>query len=292
MKTYVMYNSLSGNGNGAVRAEKLRGVWSDKDLVYQDLQQEDDYQALFARIAPEDEVVICGGDGTLNRFVNQIEGMQIVNPIYYYPAGSGNDFWNDLGRGEEDEPVRLEPYVKNLPIVVVNGTRQRFINGIGYGIDGYCCEAGDDLRAKSDKPINYTGIAIKGMLFYYKPTHAEIKVDGEYFVYDRVWLAPTMNGRFYGGGMMATPGQDRLNEAGTVTMMTMYGKGKLGTLMIFPSIFKGEHVKHTDAVTVRSGKEVTVKFDRPVALQIDGETVRSVTEYTVIAGHPASLDAE
>jgi hypothetical protein len=29
------------------------------------------------------------------------------------------------------------------------------------------------------------------------------------------------------------------------------------------------------------GKKVTVKFARPVALQIDGETVLNVTEYTV-----------
>ncbi len=29
------------------------------------------------------------------------------------------------------------------------------------------------------------------------------------------------------------------------------------------------------------GKEITVRFDRPVALQIDGETVLAVSEYTV-----------
>ena len=30
-----------------------------------------------------------------------------------------------------------------------------------------------------------------------------------------------------------------------------------------------------------AGKEITVKFDRPAPLQIDGETVLDVTEYTV-----------
>ena len=51
--------------------------------------------------------------------------------------------------------------------------------------------------------------------------------------------------------------------------------------MIFPSIFKGTHVKHEKNITVFSGKDITVKFDRPTPLQIDGETHLNVTEYTV-----------
>ena len=31
------------------------------------------------------------------------------------------------------------------------------------------------------------------------------------------------------------------------------------------------------------GHEITVKFDRPTALQIDGETISGVTEYSVSA---------
>ena len=51
--------------------------------------------------------------------------------------------------------------------------------------------------------------------------------------------------------------------------------------MIFPSLFKGEHVKKVKHVKIISGKKITVRFDKPCALQIDGETVLNVTEYTV-----------
>ena len=61
--------------------------------------------------------------------------------------------------------------------------------------------------------------------------------------------------------------------------MTMFGKGRLPTLMVFPSIFKGEHVKKS-CVEVRKGKQITVKFDHPTALQIDGETILDVLEFT------------
>ena len=69
----------------------------------------------------------------------------------------------------------------------------------------------------------------------------------------------------------------------------MYGSGKLKTLMVFPSIFKGEHVKHTEMCKVLTGHEITVKFDQPTALQIDGETVLGVTEYAVSSRVPAKV---
>ena len=284
MKTTVLYNNKSNNGKGGGTARKVGEVWKDKDLVFVDVLSIGDYKEFFAKLEPDDEICICGGDGTLNHFVNDAAaaGYDYSNKIYVYPTGTGNDFLNDLGKTVEDAPVLVNDYLVNLPTVTVNGQKRLFVNGIGYGIDGYCCEEGDRQRAKDlGKEINYTSIAIQGLLFHYKPTNAEITVDGETHKYEKVWLAPTMNGRFYGGGMMATPNQDRLNPEHTVTTMVMFGKGKIGTLIAFPTIFKGEHIKKTNIVKTFVGKNVTVKFDRPVALQIDGETVLDVTEYSV-----------
>lgn len=284
MKTTVLYNNKSNNGKGGGTARKVGEVWKDKDLVFVDVFSIGDYKEFFAKLEPDDEICICGGDGTLNHFVNDAAaaGYDYANKIYVYPTGTGNDFLNDLGKTVEDAPVLVNDYLVNLPTVTVNGQKRLFVNGIGYGIDGYCCEEGDRQRAKDlGKEINYTSIAIQGLLFHYKPTNAEITVDGETHKYEKVWLAPTMNGRFYGGGMMATPNQDRLNPEHTVTTMVMFGKGKVGTLIAFPTIFKGEHIKKTNIVKTFVGKNVTVKFDRPVALQIDGETVLDVTEYSV-----------
>ncbi|MBQ1839650.1 MAG: diacylglycerol kinase family protein, partial [Ruminococcus sp.] len=136
------------------------------------------------------------------------------------------------------------------------------------------------LCEQSDKPINYTSIAIKGMLFYFKPANATVTVDGKSFTFKKAWLAPTMKGRYYGGGMMAAPHQNRLDPEHKVTCMVMNGAGKLHTLIDFPSIFKGEHVKKK-IVHVMKGSHIKVSFDRPTSLQIDGETILNVTEYEV-----------
>ena len=111
----------------------------------------------------------------------------------------------------------LNDYLVNLPKVIVNGKSHYFINGVGFGIDGYCCEKGDELQAKSDKPVNYTAIAIKGLLFHFKKVSATVEVDGEVYNYKHVWLAPTMKGRYYGGGMKVAPDQDRFDSQGLVT---------------------------------------------------------------------------
>lgn len=276
MKTYVLYNPYSGGKNGQAEAEALKALLSEEELSFSDMTKLDGYEAFFGGLTETDKVIVCGGDGTLNRFINAIKGLTVRPELWYYPCGSGNDFAREVGGGEKLIP--LGEYIKDLPTVTVNGEERAFLNGVGYGIDGYCCEVGDKLRAQSDKPVNYTGIAIKGLLFHYKPTNATVIVDGKEYTFKKVWLAPTMNGKYYGGGMIPTPEQKRNSDK--LSVMLFHGSGKLTTLMIFPSLFKGEHVKKEKHVTVLTGNTITVKFDAPRPLQIDGETVLGITEYT------------
>ena len=88
-----------------------------------------------------------------------------------------------------------------------------------------------------------------------------------------------MFGRFYGGGMIPTPDQRR--EDGTVSTMVFFNCGKLKALMSFPKIFKGELAKDERIARTFKGHSVKVEFDNPTALQIDGETIKGVTSYTV-----------
>ena len=154
---------------------------------------------------------------------------------------------------------------------------------MGFGIDGYCCEVGDKLKAESQEKINYAGIAVKGLLFHFRKVNATIECDGEVHNYKHVWLAPTMKGRFYGGGLMIAPSQDRLSSDKLVTNVVYRTPFRLAALISFPSIFKGEHTKKKNIVKIVTGKKIKVTFDRPCALQIDGETILDVTNYEVEA---------
>jgi len=280
-KKYILYNTYSGNGTCHQKIDALTAVYKDAVLI--DMKDITDYEALFNGLGNNIDVIICGGDGTLNRFVNDTNGIDIKNKLFYYPIGSGNDFARDIGKEKGTFPTfAINEYIANLPTVTVNGKSRRFINGVGYGIDGYCCEAGDSIKEQnaekgSSKPVNYTSIAIKGLLFNYRPTNATVTVDGISHTYKNVWLTPVMNGRFYGGGMMPTPEQNRLCKDGKLSVMIMHGSGKLRTLSIFPSIFKGKHIKHKKYVEILCGHDIRIEFDRPSPLQIDGETVPNVS---------------
>ena len=281
---YILYNTLSGNKQGLEYSRLLLGNSVPEDATMVDLSTIKSYADFWTSIDLENDIVVLsGGDGTLNRFVNENVGLTLPKKLFYFASGSGNDFKKDVGV-DDDPLIPLHKYIVDLPTVTVNGKTSYFINGIGYGIDGYCCEEGDRLKAKSDKPVNYTAIAIKGLLFHYKPTNAKVTVDGVTKEYKKVWIAPTMKGRYYGGGMFVTPKQDRFDPEGKVSFGILHNSGALHTLMIFPSIFQGKHVEHTKQFEVRTGHEVTVEFDRPTALQIDGETVLGVTSYTVKTG--------
>ena len=281
MKNYVLYNPLSGNNIGKQGAEKLCEIYDKDTLDFINICEISDYEKFFSSLSSEDDIIICGGDGTLNRFVNDTDGVEYSNKIFFYAMGTGNDFLRDIGKDKGSEPFCVDEYIKDLPSVTVNGKTSKFLNNVGFGIDGYCCEVGDKLREENKKDINYTSIAIKGLLFHYHPTNATVIVDGEEYNYKKVWIAPTMNGRYYGGGMMPTPDQDRLGADKSVSLMLFYGSGKIKTLMAFPSLFEGKLLEHTDITKVHVGHNITVKFDRPTALQIDGETVKGVTEYSV-----------
>ncbi len=279
---YILYNPRSKNGQAKIQLDKLKNILRGKKTEELSVIDMKDYRSFFGKITPEDTIYLLGGDGTLHHFVNDVDGIDINCRIIYCPAGTGNDFFKDVEDSADDNGyIELNRYIEKLPTAEIKGKKYKFLNGIGFGIDGYCCEEGDRLQAKSEKSINYTTIAIKGLLFKFKPANAVITVDGKRKEYKKVWLAPTMNGRLYGGGMMVSPGQDRLNPERTVTNVVMHSSGKLKTLMVFPSIFSGEHIKHSEMVSVNTGKKITVRFNKPCALQIDGETIKNVTSYTV-----------
>lgn len=275
---YILTNQKAGNGNYAKDIASLNAQFKEP-LVFMDVAKIEDYQAFLSGLEADDFLVLTGGDGTLHHFANDTAGLQLPRRVLYYPTGTGNDFARELGKSYGEPPFEIRDYLTNLPKVEVQGKSRYFLNGIGFGIDGYCTEVGDRLREQGKKKINYTRIAIQGLLWGFPPAAAKITVDGEEHTYNKVWIAPTMFGKCYGGGMYPTPNQDRTKKDPSLSLMVFHSVGKLKTLMIFPSIFQGKHLKYTKAVTIFEGKDIQVEFDRPSPLQIDGETVHNVRSY-------------
>ena len=275
--TLILFNPHANNDDVSAALEAVRAYAAAPDTVEKDLTSVD-VRAEICALGEQDRVLILGGDGTIMRLANALDGAKYSVPVYLWKSGTGNDFLRDLGLNESTEPVLLNPYLVHLPHVEIHGKTYLYVNGIGFGLDGMVCEVTDKLKAQGVKKINYTMESIKLLLGGFKCPSGSVTVDGVTKSYKKIWIASAMHGQYYGGGMRVAPAQVR--GTGTLTCCVWHTSGKLATLMHFPKIFTGEHVKYTKSIDVMTGKRITVEFCHPTALQIDGETVSGVTSYT------------
>ena len=281
--TYILYNPKANNGQG----EKcLGGV---QRAIMADHPGASQVQVLdITRLTPadflsglteEDVVVLCGGDGTLHRFVNDIAGVPMRPDIFFWPVGTGNDFVRDVGAGK-NKLVKLNDYIQSLPYAEVDGVGPiRFLNNVCFGLDGQVCELGEQEKERLGRKVNYAVLAIRLALRDYQLTSATVTVDGVTKHYDKVWLASALNGRYVGGGMKLAPGQDRKSDK--LCCVVMAGTGRLYLLSRLASVYWGGHVK-IPCCEVLYGNEIEVTFDKPTALNMDGEVISGVTHYKAV----------
>ncbi|MBP5224559.1 MAG: diacylglycerol kinase family protein [Lachnospiraceae bacterium] len=281
-KYCILYNSKTHNKKSLENARKAERWLPGSEFEYRDATEIGSLCDFLDRLPADTDLIFTGGDGTVNHVINELDGYELKRPLYYYPAGTGNDFINDLQKPLDCEPFPINEYMKHLPTVTVNGKRYKFINAVGFGLDGYCCEEKDRLVAMG-RDKSYTMIAAEGLMFKYKPTNAKATVDGETLTFSNVWLAPTAVGSFYGGGVKIAPTQRRDDPEHLVTCEILHSCGRLRGATIFLDVCAGKAEKYPQYINIRRGRHVEVEFDRPVALQIDGETVLGVTRYAVDA---------
>ena len=97
---YVLCNPLSANKQGEALAHKLEEKLAGETLKFIDIRSIQDYSTFWSTIdTANDSVILAGGDGTLNCFINANENTELLpTDLYYYAAGSGNDFKKDVCR--------------------------------------------------------------------------------------------------------------------------------------------------------------------------------------------------
>ena len=113
---YYLYNPLANNGIKSHIPEGAQLIDASKT----------DYPEFFAGLKDDDEVVLIGGDGTINYLINHIDISKLKNNVYLYGNGSGNDFLNDINEKPGKE-ILLNPYLVNLPTATVNGKKYKYI---------------------------------------------------------------------------------------------------------------------------------------------------------------------
>ena len=276
---YILYNPKAHSGNNDLNIVH-KGETVDKPSIKKINLLELDVAAFASGLVAGDRVLIRGGDGTLHHFANHARGVEFPCPVVMIRSGTGNDFLNDIGQLDSMAPVDIREYLRDLPVATFAGKELCFVNGVGLGVDGAVCHGVELFKEKKpDKKANYTAIALQEITYKYQRPTARVTVDGVSHRYTDVWAVSTMKGKYYGGGMMISPSQDR--DSGKVSVMVMHGGSRVKALAVFAKIKNGGHIKHTEMVEVFEGYDVKVEFSAPNDLQIDGEVYTGITRYSV-----------
>lgn len=259
--TYIYYNPLADGGRGRVNALRLKDILRGDVLDFQDITEIDDIGKILFGMEPDDKIVIAGGEGTLNRFINALTGVENVNNIFFYCTGKGSN-------GENREIISITKYLKNLPLVYVDDNSVRFISNVSCGMIDSVRMAMDSRSLSRRKRIRYRAKAIRGLMRY-RPSDAVVTVDGVKCQYRRVWFAPTVYA-------------NEINDAQPdgVTTLVFHGR-RLKTLAVLPSIMRGKGERFMEEVDVLTGREITVSFDKPTPIRVDGEIFNDTAGYSV-----------
>lgn len=70
----VLYNPYAGNGRGEENTRAIGDFLPGEEIDFHDMTKIEDYGEFFRLLPPETRVILSGGDGTLNRFINDTSG--------------------------------------------------------------------------------------------------------------------------------------------------------------------------------------------------------------------------
>ncbi len=299
---FCIANPVSRSGNTGAEARKLQAVLNAQHLPSTICYTKGpgDAGRIAGRIAAEAaekkedaDIVIFGGDGTINEVVSGISDFRYIR-IGIVPVGSGNDMARGLGLPKDNHRLfaRIAEGAVQRTIDLGHIHYDRFAgkaarghngeirediyfaNGSGIGYDAAVCE---EVNATATKGIlnrlglgkaSYGLIALKQLLGVRKTACDIVTDDGREFHFDNVFFACAMNCSHQGGGYCFAPDADPSDGLMNVTVVG--NLTKIRALMCFPKAAKGE-LAGTHGITQFTCRKMKVRTGRPLWVQTDGE---------------------
>lgn len=221
-----------------------------------------------------DTIVAVGGDGTVNEVARGLINMG-KGTLGIIPGGTGNDMAKSLGINMDPKEALIvlsKGVKKDIDIGKING--YKFLNIASVGFDAEVVFNNVNIKKKIKSGISYA-VSVIYTLLSFKSKKVEIEIDGE-IIEDNIILMAVGNGKYYGGGMKILPMADV--DDGFFHICIVSGIGKIKLLFLFPTIFKGNHIKYNKYVKIYKSKNIKVKSSENILLNIDGELVPDIND--------------
>jgi diacylglycerol kinase (ATP) len=225
-----------------------------------------------------DRVVAVGGDGTLLEVVNGLwwEPRGPQPSVGLVPFGTGCDYVRsfDLGRTLRDQVITAlgEATLRvSLGLVHLKGLdgqpRSRvFLNVLGLGFDARVIKGFRQQRLRLPGKTSYflSGIRELSRLAHHRITG---ELNGRPLNTEAMVVVLGL-GRYFGGGMMITPGASP--QARHFQVVLGHKLSSLELLTLLPGIYTGKHLDHP-RVTSNYAGQVKIVADPPALVEAEGE---------------------
>jgi len=225
-----------------------------------------------------DRVVAVGGDGTLLEVVNGLwwEPRGPLPSVGVVPFGTGCDYVRsfDLGQSLRDQVITalgeavLTVSVGLARLQGLDGQpRQRvFVNVLGLGFDARVING---LRQQRLRLAGKAAYFLSGLKELGRLTHHRItgSLNGRPLETDAMLVVLGL-GRYFGGGMMITPGASP--QAGHFQVVLGQKLSRLELLTLLPRLYAGQHLDHPRIMAEYAG-HIMINADPPAYVEAEGE---------------------
>ncbi len=266
----ILYNPLSKNKKAKRTTKKVVDAFKKEKVPFRlkSLLKIKDIEDYIKKTPKNIKILLLGGDGTINTFINKTFNLAIENEIYLKGNGSGNDFLRSL--------KRQKPTKQAIMRLTYNDKNRYFMNGSGFGLDGQIAHLVNQSVRKNR--FNYFVNTLKSF-FTFKPKYTEVSIDSKLYTFKKAYLVNVNNGECIGGGMRITP-QARLDEP-SVDVVVVHRIPKPFLFFIFLSVYFGKHTFFKRYVFYKKGKHVKATMFSPQVSQCDGETFEKTSEIEI-----------
>lgn len=238
-------------------------VVNNFDLVVYETTGEKDtkaIQSLYDEYIPE-RIVVAGGDGTIKMVAEAMETHDII--IGIIPAGSANGLSVDLNLPttlEENLKIAFQSHYIEMDMIAINGKKSIHLSDIGLNADLVKNYEESDLRGF----WGYAMQAFTTLKDAEEPFEASITANNE-TVEHTARMIVIANSQKYGTGVTINP-NGSMND-GKFELIIL----KSLDLLLLGKIITGNMPIDSDDIVIISTEKATVKTDRQVNFQIDGE---------------------
>ena len=268
--TIILHNPLSKNKKSKRVTKKLVDYYKKNNRPFRvkSLLKITDLEHYLDKKNKKNKIIILGGDGTINTFINNTMNITLSKEIYLKRSGSGNDFLRSL--------KKQKPSTQHIMKLTYNNQPRYFINGAGMGIDGVISNYVN--KSKRKNRFNYFLNTFKAF-FSYKPKYLEATIDGTLYRFKKTWLINVNNGAYVGGGMKLTP-KSKLSE-NNLDVLIVHRIPRFLLFFIFLSVYLGLHTYLKPFVFYKKANHVHANMFSSQVAQCDGESFEDIHEITV-----------